>query len=119
LTPDNRSLAIKPDIGTYNNRAWSRLNQRKYPEARADLMKVLAESPDHMNGNINVAHIDIAEGKYGPAADRLTRVLQRYPNNVEALEARAEAYEHLGNLSEATADRNAATVIRKLAPPGS
>lgn len=112
-----RALAIEQDAATYNNRAFARLQMKKYDDAREDLRHVLTLEPDHVNGNINMAHVEIATGHAAEALSRLNTIVRQHPDNAEALDLRADALSALKRCDEAHEDREAAAAVRKLNSP--
>ncbi|HWS73020.1 MAG TPA: tetratricopeptide repeat protein, partial [Thermoanaerobaculia bacterium] len=101
----DRAIAIEPSPAAYNNRGWIRLQQKRYADARADFERTLLLDPDHGNGNLNLARVEIAEARFTSAIDRLSRVIALDPENDEAFEVRAAAYDKVGETAKAADDR--------------
>ncbi len=70
-------------------RAFIYTNRREYAAARTDYKRLLTLQPDHENGLLGLALLDQREGRLQAAELQLTVLVERHPDNVTYLQARA------------------------------
>ena len=81
---------------TYNFKAAIFIGQKKYGEARSALEQALRLSPSFFPAIINLAQLDLRDGKPKVARQRFDALLQKEPGNLQALLALASMGDGLG-----------------------
>lgn len=102
---------------------WKNLNGHEYDQARLELTVLSELSPHGIEAILGLARLDIVDGRYRKALDRLAPVLAEAPDNTAALETAAMAWvglgegkralEHVGRALEAQPDSPGALAIRR------
>jgi tetratricopeptide (TPR) repeat protein len=75
----------------------------RLPEAQAELLKVVAERPDHLPARRTLALVYAARGLSEQLAAELLRILALQPDDIEARMDLAAAYQRMGRLRQAIA----------------
>ena len=85
-------------------RASARYRLRQYPDARADLRRILEEDPQNLNAAVLEALTLHQLGQTQEALNRLNLLLTRDPKSIDVLLARAELHTSLKQYALARAD---------------
>lgn len=113
ITLDKAVALKREDAAIFNNRGWARYQQKHLEAARADFLTALAIDPEKASARLNLAHVNADTGHYKEALVDLNWVLDRRPDQIEALEVRAQAYNGLKMTAKANADKKKADELRK------
>ena len=98
-----RAILLSPDnVDAYANLANAQ-RQQDDPEAEQTYRQVLRLQPDNIPAQITLAKSLMSQGKYEEAATQLQSLLQRMPDELEALDSLGLCYRNLGRQDEAIA----------------
>jgi MtfA peptidase len=109
LNDCNTALEIDvEDVDAYRWRAAALIGLERYKEAEDDLKYVFAHTRDDAEASYLRGRIALAQGQYEQAVSDFSRSLWKRPLNAEVHYRRGLAYDQLGKLAEAEADRQKA-----------
>ncbi|MDB5225333.1 MAG: hypothetical protein JWL87_285 [Candidatus Adlerbacteria bacterium] len=107
LNQDNRTA---DDAFNFGLRGLNYLTLRQYDMAIADI-SIAISGHDHLVLHIMRGNAFAAKKQYEMAIEDYTKALKEKPDQIEAYYLRANAYEQIGQLSKATADRTEAALV--------
>jgi tetratricopeptide (TPR) repeat protein len=93
ISPNNDSLKIQQAL-LYMNTGEPMIGVQK-------LREVVAANPDNIVAQLTLANLAIQSGQYDKAIQRMDTLLQRHPNEAQAIFVQAEAYRSKGDVKKA------------------
>jgi tetratricopeptide (TPR) repeat protein len=98
-----KGLIVKDAIVVEARKADQLLSEKKYPEARAILGKIIAEYPEAYILYKNIGNTYFAEENYEKAIASYMQVYEKAPDRADVVAAIANAYNNMGKKDEAAA----------------
>jgi len=98
-----KGLVVKDTVFAEAKKADQLLQEKKYPEARAILEKIIADNPEAYVLYKNIGTSYFAEENYEEAVKAYLKVYEKTPERADIVAAIANAYNNLGNKAEAAA----------------
>jgi tetratricopeptide (TPR) repeat protein len=92
------------------------LHLKQVPEATRELETSLKIAPDHFAANLKYGEMLFLEGHPDAALPLLTRAVELDPGSAEAHRYLADTYEKLGQMQQATREREKAAAVQNRTP---
>jgi tetratricopeptide (TPR) repeat protein len=96
-----KGLMLKETIVAESKKADKLSEQKKYPEARAILEKIIADHPEAYIFYKSIGNTYFAEENYDKAIEAYTKVYTKAPDRADIAAAIANAYNNMGKKPEA------------------
>lgn len=108
----SKAIELNPeDAEAYNNRGYAYLHLKEYGKSKTDIEKALELDPDGGYIYDSLGELLLETGKYDEAIEDFTRAIELGCNEIETYEKRAKAYEAVGEIEKAEADRKTAETL--------
>ena len=108
----SKVIELDPEYANaYNNRGYAYLHLKEYSKSKTDIEKSLELDPDNGYAYDSLGELLLETGKYDEAIENFTRAIELGCNEIETYEKRAKAYEAVGEIEKAEADRKTAEIL--------
>jgi tetratricopeptide (TPR) repeat protein len=99
------------EAGYWNHRGFARIHLGRFDEAAGDLHHAIELDPKAAAPHANLGLAALKQRNYGIAVQRLTRAVELDPKHARGFQLRAEAYQAMGELAKAEADKKKAAEL--------